>query len=455
MAENTGILEEVYGYIPLHKDCYIIDKISYDTTTGRATGVVNEKKNGEAKDEYLTGDTNDNPIQVRTEYNICIDGNEELSNLFSVTDNYMYVTGKQIHRIDNSTGKDTLLYQCDLDDDIRYIKVPAGRVFSIYNCIITYIAKYRLFRKGETDSTTGTEGNTLEGVANTTYMQSARSTQSCKILVNENYEIIATWPHYFSCPFRYFSGGASDDKEKIAYTQTKYNTAIDSYAKYKLCVNVINMEGKTSIINVLTENSSKDELNNKIMDLATGILNDVAGTSSVLTDGRLTLETLSNTLDPNSNPQTRWRWVPNDDANAKVLDKLLYVVQNQMDIMQHNYQVKHDALATTYMGLIPSIITAAIQYQTALISSKVQVITALSNLNEASYKNVLAKVQSKWYYIQMQAFKANNTQKLFNAQYEGASTAFSAGMTTYQPRINTDEELMTLYGEVETQFLGL
>ena len=55
----------------------------------------------------------------------------------------------------------------------------------------------------------------------------------------------------------------------------------------------------------------------------------------------------------------------------------------------------------------------------------------------------------------MQAFKSNNKQKLFNAQYEGASTSFTAGMTTYAPRVNSDEELMSLYGEVSSQFLGL
>ena len=389
MSLEVSSLEEIYGYIPVNKNCYTVP----------------------------TGDT-DSRLP-----------DEEISNLFALNFNYFYVTGKQIHRFENTETTDKI-FSCDLDETMKDILVPAGRTYNVFNCIITYTAKYRAFKQ--------TDGGT---VPDTVYWESAETTQACKIIVNENYEIVQTFPHDFSCPYKYFANNT-------AYTQSTYETSSDSFLKFKLAVNCINLEEKTSIINVLVDSSSGDDLNNKILGLANDIMGDIGNNGiDALTDGSIKEETATYS---DGSTELRWRW-----SGTKPLDKLIYIMQSQLDILYKNYGVGKDVLATTYASVFPQIIQIGLQYNSNLLGNKVQVITALSHLRESSYKNILQKVQSKWYYIQMQAFKSNNKQKLFAAQYEGASTAFSAGMTDYQPRINTDEELMTLYGEVSSQFLGL
>lgn len=388
---GVSALEEIYGYIPVHKNCYKVD-----------ANTMYELKN-----------------------------NEDVSNLFSLTANYFYVTGKQIHRFENTT-ENPKTFSCNLDNTIKDIEVPARETYNVFNCIITYTAKYRAYK--------GEEGST---VPETLYTESAETTQACKIIVNENYEIVKTFPESFSCPYKYFYDGK-------AYTQsTLPNTNIvKSKFGFQLGVNTITLERNTSIINVLADNSSGDVLNNQILKLANELLDDIGNNGiDSLTDGKINVETAQyadGTVDK------RWRWF-----GTKPLDKLIYVMQSQLDLLYKNYRVGTDVLASTYTAVFPQIINAGLQYNSSMIGNKVQVISSLSNLRESSYKNVLNKVQSKWFYIQMQAFKSNNVQKLFNAQYEGASTSFAAGMSDYAPRINSDDELMSLYGEVASQFLGL
>lgn len=390
MSSEVTSLEEVYGYIPVNKNCYIVNK-----------------------DE------------------VSLENGEEASNLFALNFNYFYITGKQIHHFVNDTDTEKS-FSCDLDETMKDIVVPAGRTYNVFNCIITYTAKYRLFKESDGGD-----------IPDTTYNESAETTQACKIIVNENYEIVQTFPHYFSCPYKFYNAGK-------AYTQSTLASATveNKGYQFKLCVDCINLEGKTSIINVLVDSSSGDEINNKILGLADEILKDIGNNGvDALSDGSINLETAQYA---DGTSENRWRWF-----GTKPLDKLIYIMQSQLDLLYKNYRVGTDILASTYTAVFPQIINAGLQYNANLIGSKVQVISALSNLRESSYKNILTKVQSKWYYIQMQAFKSNNKQKLFNAQYEGASTSFTAGMTTYAPRVNSDEELMSLYGEVSSQFLGL
>lgn len=389
MSLNVSSLEEIYGYIPVNKNCYDV------------------KSN-----------------------NIVIEQGEDLSNLFALNSNYFYVTGKQIGSFQNDTDVDKL-FSSDLDEEIKDINVPANRTYNIFNCIITYTAQYRAYK--------GEEGST---VPETLYTESAQTSQACKILVNENYEIVQTFPHRFSCPFQFFY----DDK---AYTQSTLPKDITkSKFGFKLGLDCINLEGKTSIINVLVENSSGDDVNKQILELANDLLKDIGNNGmDSLTDGSINIET---TTYIDGTTDKRWRWF-----GTKPLDKLIYIMQSQLDLLYKNYRVGTDILASTYTNVFPQIIKTGLEYNSTLISNKVKVISALSNLKESSYKNILSKVQSKWFYIQMQAFKSNNVQKLFNAQYEGASTSFTAGMSDYAPRINSDDELMSLYGKVASQFLGL
>lgn len=399
MSLKVTSLEEIYGYIPVNRNCYIVD-----------TKETKLSKKDDGTDDETT---------------------EDASNLFAIDSNYFYVTGKQIHRFDNSEGTADEKFSCDLDDTMKDIVVPAGKIYNVFNCIITYTAKYRAYKEAESDT-----------INATLYTESAETTQSCKIIVNENYEIVQTFPHYFSSPYKYWYNGKAYTQNSLPKEQTA------KLFGFKLAIDSICLEGKTSIINVLVDSSSGDELNNQILQLANDIIEDIGNNGvNSLTDGSVKEETETYA---DGSTKTRWRW-----SGTKPLDKLIYIMQSQLDILYKNYNVGKDVLASTYASVFPLIVNSGLQYNSSLLANKVQVIAALSNLRESSYKNILSKVQSKWYYIQMQAFRGNNKQKLFAAQYEGASTSFSAGMTEYAPRVNSDEELMTLYGEVSSQFLGL
>ena len=395
MSLKVTSLEEIYGYIPVNKNCYIVDPTEVE---------LSKKEDGTT---------------------------EEASNLFALDSNYFYITGKQIHRFDNSEGTTDEKFSCDLDDEMKDIVVPAGKIYNVFNCIITYTAKYRAYKEAESDT-----------INATLYTESAETTQSCKIVVNENYEIVHTFPHYFSCPYKYWYNSKAYTRDSLPKTQT------GNLFGFKLAIDSICLENRTSIINVLVDSSSGDELNNQILQLANDIIDDIGNNGvNSLTDGSVKEETETYA---DGSTKTRWRW-----SGTKPLDKLIYIMQSQLDILYKNYNVGKDVLASTYATVFPQIVNSGLQYNSSLLTNKVQVIAALSNLRESSYKNILSKVQSKWYYIQMQAFRANNDQKLFAAQYEGASTAFSAGMTEAAPMVNSDEELMTLYGKVKTQFMGI
>ena len=390
-------LEEIYGYIPVPNTCYRILK---------DMGVTKE-------------------------------GNDDDSEYFALTDKFFNVTGKQIHRFENNTEQDKT-FKCELDTNIVDIVVPANKNYTMFNCILTYAAQYRVTQQ-EDEST---------NIAPVEYTNSAKTTQSVKILVDENYEIVRTFPQYFSIPFKY----ARKDTTTTIYSQSTAKPSIEGGSVrfmygFKLGIDALDLSGKTSIINVLTDNDSKDELNQKIMEVADKLLNQINDEQGNLTDGKITLEPITN---PDGSTENRWRWVGNS-----TLDKLIYVLQSQLDIITKNYPAGKDVTANLYGQLFPQILSASIQRDSALISARTQVISALAQLTKTQQDNILAKVQSKWYYIQMQAFKANNDQKLFAAQYEGASTAFSSGMVDYQPRINTDEEMLSLYGVVKSQFTGL
>lgn len=397
-------LEEIYGYIPIHNTCYNIDP----------------------------------------KMSVSKQGDDDSSEYFALTDKYFNVTGKQIHRFENPTDKD-ITVKCDLDENIVDIVVPANKNYTMFNCILTYQAQYRN-TKQEDEST---------GIAPTEYTETARTTTSAKILVDENYEIVKTFPSSFSIPFKYAEVRKKNGEANatvLIFSQSTAKSSINNgevqfFYGFKLGQNALSLEGKTSIINVLTDSDSKDELNQKIMDVADSLLNQINEEKGNITSGKIDLEPITN---PDGSTENRWRWIGN-----QTLDKLIYTLQSQLDILGKNYGIGVDVLANLYGSLFPQVLSAAIQHDNAMISARTQVISALAQLTKTQQENVLAKVQSKWYYIQMQAFRANNDQKLFAAQYEGASTAFSSGMTDYQPRINTDEELLSLYGVVKSQFTGV
>lgn len=154
------------------------------------------------------------------------------------------------------------------------------------------------------------------------------------------------------------------------------------------------------------------------------------------------------------------------------LDKLIYVIQSNLDIQKDNQTLKGDMLANAFITLLNQAIicatqleqsrlqlyenasqfqiTSMIKYYLEAIASKLSILNNLAQYELSTMDKALKKVQTKLYYMQTNGFKAYNTQKAFSAQLDGATTAFSAGMTDEAPSIFNNAELTSLYTQVTT-----
>lgn len=391
-------LEEIYGYIPVPKSAY-----------------------------RITDDMNVSKV-----------GDDDNSEYFALEDNFFNVTGKQIISFVNDDTKEKE-FKHNIENDIVNIIVPANQTYTLFNCIITYAAKYRTTKAGD-DGT---------NIAPVEFTQTARTTTSCKILVNQNYEIIETFPKFFSIPFRY-AKKETNNSISILSQSNATSSIVDGNISFnyvfKLGIDALDLSGKTSIINNISDNDSGDEINKKIMEVSDSLLDQIGDEVNNITNG-LIIEEKESSVDGTTN--IRWRW-----SGDKTLDKLTKVLHSQLDILAHNYNVASEVLANLYGTLFPKVLELSINRDLSLVQAKTQVLSSLAQLTKTQQDNILSKVRAKLYYVQIQALKAENEKNLFIAQYEGASTAFSASVVDYQPRINTDEELMSMYGAVKSQFNG-
>ena len=154
------------------------------------------------------------------------------------------------------------------------------------------------------------------------------------------------------------------------------------------------------------------------------------------------------------------------------LDKLLYVIQSNLDILVMNNMLKGDKYAELYSSMVPGAISEALalekhrldliqrcrefvmnwrlQLYLGILNAKVQAINAIANFQSGQLDLLVKRIQAKLYLIQSNGFKSNNTNKLFQAQLSGANSTFTAGMTETVPPTQNNAELMSLYTQVKT-----
>ena len=187
------------------------------------------------------------------------------------------------------------------------------------------------------------------------------------------------------------------------------------------------------------------------------------------------------------------------------LDKMIYIIQSNLDILMKNNKMKGDSYASTYSNLFNAALNYAVDLEKSrlalledsrkfkektkidkslsmlgyatdmektriaiweesrkfelktklekylsLLKLKIDAVRVMSDYSNSSLDIVTKKIQTKLYHTQIQGFKANNNNKLLAAQMDGASTAFSAGMTERAPSTYNNAELMQLYTQVKT-----
>lgn len=237
-----------------------------------------------------------------------------------------------------------------------------------------------------------------------------------------------------------------------------------------------------TIVNILENSASfgalKDILDNAMKELESVKLPDLDWENIFLRNGKNYADVY---LDPSfssiTNGYTETETSINPDTGLEKkkkvwrgeypLDRMIYTIQSNLDILMENQSIKGDMYSSLYATLFAQAlqtsaaleqtrlqlyeqasqfqIKSQIEYYLQAITSKLAVLKALADYEIAVMNKALIKVQTKLYYMQVNGFKAYNSQKVFTAQLDGATTAFSAGMTEYAPSIFNNAELTSLY----------
>lgn len=154
------------------------------------------------------------------------------------------------------------------------------------------------------------------------------------------------------------------------------------------------------------------------------------------------------------------------------LDKFIYVLQSNLDILLANKNITSDTYGNLYATLFQGALQSAtvleqariqayeqasqfqiktlVEYYLGIITAKLNTLKSLADYDLALLNKGILKAQVKLYSVQTQGFRTNNANKLFTAQLDGASTAFSAGMLEEPPAIYNQGELASLYTNVAT-----
>lgn len=183
---------------------------------------------------------------------------------------------------------------------------------------------------------------------------------------------------------------------------------------------------------------------------------------SKITDGLIQEETIQQTTGITETKQV-WK-------GTYPLDRLIYAIQSNLDILTANRKINGDAYGNLYATLMVQAIQSAtvleqariqayeqasqfqiksmIEYYLGAISAKLNVVKTLAEVSTTFLNKAVLQAQIKLYNIQMNGFKANNIYKLFNTQYEGASTAYTSGMLDTPPAIMNNPDMLSLYSNV-------
>ena len=246
----------------------------------------------------------------------------------------------------------------------------------------------------------------------------------------------------------------------------------------------------TSIINYLEINDIKYEDIKKVIDSALDEIKDVTlppidwenifkrqgkpyadvyldSTFSIVTDG-IIKQKQETTLTGSTETIHYWE-------GKYPLDRLIYTIQSNLDILMKNKRITGDIYGNLYATLMAQAIQSAtvleqariqayeqasqfqiksmLEYYLGVITAKLNIMKSLAEVQIQFLNKSLVTAQIKLYTIQTEGFKANNISKLFSAQLDGASTAYSAGMLESPPAPFNDAELMSLYTNVGSSML--
>lgn len=183
---------------------------------------------------------------------------------------------------------------------------------------------------------------------------------------------------------------------------------------------------------------------------------------SKLTDGIITTEKYQEITGLGTTEKERQIWSGNYP-----IDKFAYVIQSNLDILLANQKINDATYASLYGQLFMAALQQAtileqariqayeqasqfqirtiVEYYLGIITAKLNTLKSLAEYDLTLLNKAIVKMQTKLYNVQLSGFKANNINKLFQAQLDGASTAFSMGLTETPPAVYNNAELMSLY----------
>ena len=209
---------------------------------------------------------------------------------------------------------------------------------------------------------------------------------------------------------------------------------------------------KSTIVNLLFTHSNTgdtEEITKKVLDNLKKLPElDLDAKNFLITNGKVVEEQLLSGVEgvPSKN-RVIWQ-------GDYPLDKLIYVIRSNLDILSYNQFLKNDQYAGFYSQLFGKAMELAIDLEkhriTTLANLYLGLLRVLSEYDVSKLKMATARLQCRVYYAQYQGFRSNNINKLFGSQLDGSSSAFAAGMTDVTPPVFNDATLMTTYSQVAT-----
>lgn len=183
---------------------------------------------------------------------------------------------------------------------------------------------------------------------------------------------------------------------------------------------------------------------------------------SVITDGTIKTKQESNAT---GGTDTIYYW-----EGKYPLDRLIYTIQSTLDILIKNKRINGDIYGNLFATLFAQAMQSAtvieqtriqayeqssqfeiksqLEYYLGVITAKLNILKSLAEVQVQFLNKSLVASQIKLYAIQTEGFKANNIYKLFSAQLDGASTAYSAGMLETAPVVYNNPDQASLYTQV-------
>ena len=174
---------------------------------------------------------------------------------------------------------------------------------------------------------------------------------------------------------------------------------------------------KSTIVNLLFTHSNTgdtEEITKKVLDNLKKLPElDLDAKNFLITNGKVVEEQLLSGVEgvPSKN-RVIWQ-------GDYPLDKLIYVIRSNLDILSYNQFLKNDQYAGFYSQLFGKAMELAIDLEkhriTTLANLYLGLLRVLSEYDVSKLKMATARLQCRVYYAQYQGFRSNNINKLFSS----------------------------------------